>query len=42
MKDILDPQSYLEIGFDLTVNLFCLFYESYVFHSEAFPCHLFF
>lgn len=42
MRDILDPQSYLEIGFNLIVNLFCLFFETYMFHSEAFPCHLFF
>lgn len=25
-----------EIGLDLIANLFCLFYESYGFHSEVF------
>ena len=40
MRDILDPQSYLDIGFDLIVNLFSLFHESPMFHSGSFSCHL--
>lgn len=41
MRDILDLQSYLESGLDLTANLFGLSYESFMFHSPAFPCHIF-